>query len=227
MGDPLARPLVVLGGWRTPHWTCATLARRLAMQTDSGAGGALPVSFFTAHRIEDAAERAASAILERWPAPEGGRLEVDAVGISMGGIVGRLLAAMCAGAIRSPNGTAPPIRVVRLFTIGTPHRGARLARLIAPDPAARQMRAGSDFLRRLDEALPASGLEVIPYARLHDGMVGARNASPPGMDPLWRRGPRLLAHLTITRDEAFTRDIARRLKGEATTWETSGPAPHD
>lgn len=212
---PLARPVVVLGGYRTPWLSGALLARRIASLTSGRTGDVLAVSYASAHRIEDATERSRRAI-EAWlgaRAPDTSD-SVDIVGVSMGGIVGRALAA-----------AGTPVR--RLFTIGTPHRGATLAALVAPDPAARAMRPGSAFLASLDEALARRPIEITPYARLFDGMVGATNAAPHGMDPLWRRGPRWLAHLTITSDDAFVADIARRLRGEAPLLTANGPAPRD
>jgi triacylglycerol lipase len=62
------------------------------------------------------------------------------VGHSMGGLVGRsYLATYGAG------------RVTRLVTLGTPHQGTLLARF-GPGRCARQMRPGSDFLRKLADA---------------------------------------------------------------------------
>lgn len=213
---PLARPVVVLGGYRTPWLTGERLAARLASLTSGRREDYLAVAYASAHRVEDAAARAKRAI-EGWQDARGAGgagAGIDVVGISMGGIVGRLLAA---GGV--------PVR--RLFTLGTPHRGALMAGRIAPDPAARSMRRGSALLASLDGALAGGTLEIVPYARVYDGMVGATNAAPVGMHPLWRRGPRWLAHLTITRDDAFALDIARRLRGEAPIATPGGPAPRD
>ncbi len=217
---PLARPVVVLGGYRTPWLTGERLAARLASLTSGRRDDFLSVAYATAHRVEDAAARAKGAI-GRWQsqrgedgadgAPDQG---FDVVGISMGGIVGRMLAA-----------GGMPVR--RLFTLATPHRGALLAGRIAPDPAARALRRGSALLASLDDALAGNTVEIVPYARLYDGMVGATNAAPMGSHPLWRRGPRWLAHLTITSDDAFVVDIARRLRGEAPIATPGGPAPRD
>ncbi len=216
----LARPVVVLGGYRTPWLTGERLAARIASLTSGRRGDFLAVAYASSHSVEDAAARAKRAI-ERWQDARGANgasaafdRGFDVVGVSMGGIVGRLLAA---GGV--------PVR--RLFTLGTPHRGALMAGRVAPDPAARAMRRGSALLASLDGALAGGALEIVPYARVYDGMVGATNAAPVGMHPLWRRGPRWLAHLTITRDDAFTLDIARRLRGEAPIATPGGPAPRD
>ena len=47
------------------------------------------------------------------------------------------------------------------------------------------MRAGSEFLRHLNDADEAAGYEVFPYVRLGDMIVGTPNAAPPGRDPWW------------------------------------------
>ena len=146
--------------------------------------------------------------------------EIDVVGISMGGLVARL-AALPPGA-RAGFGidaSLPRLDVRRLFTLATPHRGAKLAGVVAMDSSARDMKPGSAFLRRLDGAEREGGgreYELVCYARLRDVWVGARNTAPPGMDPIWAPTPTHdLAHMLVSRDRRILLDVARRLRGEA------------
>lgn len=222
---PLERPVAVLGGWRTPHISARALADRLCALTSGNRTDFVALSFLRASRVEEAAGRAAREIERAFGAGKDDRTrEVDVVGVSMGGLVGRTVEA---GLFGRWGERAKRVRVRRLFTLATPHRGARLARLAAPDGAARSMRPGSPFLERLDEALRASEMLVIPYARTRDGMVGATNAAPWGMDPLWLEGPRVMSHLTITQEWRFVIDVARRLRGEEGWVRSTGPAPRD
>ncbi len=221
----LERPVAVLGGWRTPHVTARALADRLCALTSGRPEDFVALSFLRASRVEEAAARASREIDRVFGAGEPGwTREVDVVGVSMGGLVGRTIEASAFG--RWGEG-AKRVRVRRLFTLATPHRGARMARIAAPDGSARSMRPGSAFLARLDDALLASDMELIPYARTRDGMVGATNAAPWGMDPVWLQGPRALSHLTITQEWRFVIDVARRLRADGAWVRSTGPAPRD
>ena len=63
-------------------------------------------------------------------------------------------------------------KVARLVTLGSPHRGTRLARL-GLGPNARQMRLGSDWLNALKAPLPAASVSI--YS-LHDNYVYPQQA---------------------------------------------------
>lgn len=65
--------------------------------------------------------------------------EFNLVGYSMGGII-----------IRETLRQAPELRLRKTVLLHSPHGGTHLAHLL-PIPAVREMRPGSDFLRRLDE----------------------------------------------------------------------------
>lgn len=226
-GAPVAlpRPVAVLGGWRTPHITARALADRLCALTSAQRQDFIAASFLRASRVEEAAAKASREVERAFGiGAEGWTADVDVVGVSMGGLVGR---AIEAGVFGHWGEGARRVRVRRLFTLATPHRGARMARLAAPDGSARSMRAGSSFLARLDESLRASDMEVTAYARTRDGMVGATNASPWGTDPVWLEGPRALSHLTVTQEWGFVIDVARRLRGEEPWIRSDGPAPRD
>ncbi len=209
----LARPLVVLGGWRSPALQSRRLARELRRLTGANPADILAISYPFDWSINRITDRVAHRIHERWPGAE-----VDIAAISMGGLVAR------AAAMNRGNGR-PGIRIRRLFTLATPHRGALLARWLRPDPAAGAMRPGSEFLRSLDAALPGSDYELVCYARLGDYWVGARNTSPPGRDPIWAPSSGLFSHFTVARDARIIADMARRLRAEPPLAGPPSPPP--
>jgi hypothetical protein len=204
----LTRPLLVLSGWRAPGFPAAAMAarlRRLVGETDAGRAGA--VSFTFCNRIEQGPPKVIRAVDRLWPTDDpAATTEIDVVGISMGGLIARAAAAGVEGGRR--------LRIARLFTLGTPHRGARVARWLRPDPSVCSMAPGSEFLATLDRALTAADYELVCYARLRDSWVGASNTAPHGRSPIWKPGPPILAHQTISTDRLIRLDIARRLRGE-------------
>jgi pimeloyl-ACP methyl ester carboxylesterase len=205
----LARPVVILAGWRAPRLAVDLLAARLRRFTGAvGAADMITVAFPFCSTIDRAVERAVEAVSSALPGDHGGPSEVDAIGVSMGGLVARAAAAPA-----TARRLRRRLRVRRLFTLASPHRGARLADMFAPDAAARAMRPGSEFLRWLDGALPCADYTLVCYAREGDRWVGTENAAPPAT-PLIRVPRSLLSHMTITRDPLITLDLARRLRGE-------------
>ncbi|MEO1236636.1 MAG: hypothetical protein AAFX76_07590, partial [Planctomycetota bacterium] len=180
------------------------------------------LSFFGRWSFDACRDRLIAAVDERWPAADPAwTTEVDVVAFSMGGLVARYAAA-------EPwsDGTTPRrLRVRRLFTISTPHRGARLARLPALDARVVDMRPGSDFLGRLDAALADADYALTPYTRLGDWVVGPENTAPPGRNPHWVPTPVLhRQHQEAYRDPRIRADILRRLRDESPLT-TEPPAP--
>lgn len=199
------RPLITLSGWRALALPARLLAARL--QRLIGRADTLSLSFTLINRFDSAAAHIVRRINDRFPSPDPhSTVEVDIVATSMSGLVSRL------AAIRCPD--RPRLRIRRLFTLATPHRGAAIAARIAPDPCVRAMKPGSSLLEQLDAALPSADYELICYARLRDNWVDARNTAPPGRDPLWKDGPLFISHHTITIDRLIIADIARRIRGE-------------
>lgn len=203
----LVNPILALSGWRTPHVSAELLRRRLRARLGVADDRTLAVSFLWLHSIDDAAERLRRATADRFGVAPGGQatVAVDVVGLSMGGLVARR-AAMVDAALPGPR-----LAIARLFTLGTPHRGAKLADLIRVDENSRQMRAGSAWLARLDQALATADYELVCYARTNDWMVGATRTAPVGHTALWRRGVPIVAHHTLGMDGVVLDDIARRL----------------
>lgn len=217
---PLARPVVVLAGWRSPSLQGLGLADRLAPLTSGRRDDYLTISYALTGDIE-AAARHARAVLDRLPA-SGPEREIDVIGISMGGLVARLLASQAGG-------DGPVIR--RVFTIATPHQGAVLARWIRPDRAARAMRPGSPLLRALDDRLAGQSFELVCYAQLRDWWVGATRTCPPGGCACWIDAASpidwVLSHFTSPRRWPIMLDIARRLRGELPLARAGSRPPRD
>ncbi|MEO1129166.1 MAG: hypothetical protein AAFX05_05575 [Planctomycetota bacterium] len=204
----LPRPLLVLSGWRSWPVMAWHLARDIRVQLDVSPDQIAWRSFATVSSFDAAVRRTMQLVTATWPSDDPDwSCEVDVVGVSMGGIIAR---AAAAGTTHHGH----RLRIRRLFTLASPHRGARLAKHIAIDAAARDMRPGSPFLRRLDEALEHADYELICYARLGDQWVGATNTAPPGMDPIWVKPQGLtMSHLMVSNDARIVEDICRRLVG--------------
>src|SRR5690349_17675332 len=90
----LARPLLVLAGWRAPRWPSAMLARRLSDLVGGPADRFAAMAFPLCMTFSAAVPRIARLVEERWPSREPDEtVEVDVVGISMGGLIARAAAA--------------------------------------------------------------------------------------------------------------------------------------
>jgi pimeloyl-ACP methyl ester carboxylesterase len=161
--DP-ERPIVLLHGW---GGFCSSLLplelhlrrhlRRPVVRLDLGLGfGCIRVS----------AARAAEAI-ERVLGELGGR-KVDVVGHSMGGLV-------AAYALKHLDGGR---RIRSVVTLGTPHRGAPLARAAAlllgrVSASLRQMLPGSELVLELARSHVPRGSRLVSLAGLDDTLVPA------------------------------------------------------
>lgn len=214
----LERPVLVLAGYRA--WTIMPITLAKSLRTMTGA----PKSMFgaVAYPISGSFDHAAKTVLRGAEALAGtdGETtgEVDVVAVSMGGLVARYLA--------SPLWKGRRLKVRRMFTLATPHRGAKLAKVVRPDAAARAMKPGSELLTALNAL--ARDYELICYARLRDWWVGARNCAPPGMEPIWVPTPVLtMAHLLVSTDKRLLVDIARRLRGEEPIGKAGQAPPRD
>jgi pimeloyl-ACP methyl ester carboxylesterase len=218
--DPraLERPVVVLGGWHSPgvaNWSVESVVRSL---TSAKADDFLSITY----PLKWTLQSAAGSVLEAMRRRGIDQTEVDLIGISMGGVIARGLAAGMFG--------QAPLRVCRIFTLATPHRGAKITRVVCPDPCAWAMRPDSRFLERLN-AERNGGHELFCYGVLRDWWIGAPNTAPPGMHPYWLDAQaglwRLCSHLAINHERRVTLDIARRLRGEEPIAKRATPPPRD
>lgn len=206
----MPRPIVVLDGWRQPDFSARSLARLIRRLTGVAENRIVSESFLTRSTLDRMADDVVRRVERTWPSDDAEwTTEVDVVGFSMGGIVAR--AAAMPGEAESAR---KRLKIRRLYTIGTPHRGANLAKRIAMDKAARDMRPGTAFLERLNAGLPEAGYELVCYTHTNDRIVGARNAAPPGLEPLWVQGTLFFSHFSTRLDRRILVDLALRLRNE-------------
>lgn len=219
---PLERPLVIALGFADPGMGGVTLTSRLLRVLKMHGEEKLrfvKVVFWSDATFDACRNRLIAQVEQAWPSDDAQwTTEVDVIGISMGGLV-----AEHAAMPRDDGGKR--LRIRRLFTISTPHRGAAMAGMPSLDRRVIDMRADSPFLHSLSEAIASAEYELIPYVRLDDAIVGAANAAPPGCGAWWIANiPGQPAHLLASSDPRIVADIARRLRNEP-PFTINPPAP--
>lgn len=215
-----ARPLVVLGGIYDPGIASSGVARRLRRMVDAE-DLIISISLFGCGTFDQCRARVIEKVQEAFPSDDPDlTTEVDVIAISMGGLVARH-----AAEVKAEGGRRLQIR--RLFTISTPHRGAKLAWLPIFDSRIKDMKKDSAFLKKLDLAWENADYEIYPYTRLGDVIVGPANTAPPGRHPWWTANiPGSFSHLFTMFDPRFLADIARRLRSESPfTHDPPAPLP--
>jgi hypothetical protein len=219
---PLERPVVILGGWHSPGVANWSIESVLRPHTSGRKEDFLSITYPFHLSVGGAAAAAVRTMRERgfWDR------ELDLVGVSMGGVVARGLAAGAFG--------HGEMRVRRIFTIATPHRGAKIARVAVLDRCAWELRPGSKFMagiNRRNGEERNSGPELVCYGALRDWWIGARNTAPPWAQPHWIDVPpgfgRLCSHFAINHDRRVLVDIALRLRGEEPIAKCASEPPRD
>lgn len=204
----LERPVVVLGGYHDIGIGPAAFVGRL--RDAVGDERMISVVYPFSCSFDDCRRTVIRAVEKRFPSEDAAEtVEVDVTGLSMGGIVARHAAIERPGEKR--------LRIKRLFTVSTPHRGAVRASLPTVHQIHRDLRSGSPFLRALYAAEGDDrDYEIIPYVRLGDWIVGPENAAPrDAAAAYWVPNPPLQsAHWGAPLDPRIVADIARRLRGE-------------
>jgi len=220
---PLRRPLVVIGGFLDPNLSPPWYAHFFGELANGQKIIPVSVGYCTSfeqcrQRIIDAVDKAVPSSDPIWTT------QVDVVGASLGGLVARYAAA-------PSDDPAYPRRlnIARLFSISSPHSGAKMALSIAPTNYIRQMRPGSQFLQTLAHFDASAGYELYPYVQLDDDIVGDRYAAPPGRNVYWLPNDVALPpHLSAMIDPRILADIALRLRGQAPfTLAPPSPLPQD
>lgn len=207
---PLQRPVVVVGGFMDvglgPWWVIDNVTEH------TGDDRVLGVTFPLWMSMDDARQHLVSETRERF-----GDVEVDVIGLSMGGVIPRDAAL--------PHEGEPSLRIVRLFTIASPHSGAQMADVPGVIEQHLSLREGSDYLNTMNAALPDARYQLFAYTRTRDRTVGEQFTAPPGQSPRWVENPWFApAHYGAFNDERILADILRRLRGEA-PWSHDPPAP--
>lgn len=238
----LLRPVVVLNGYHGLPTLANRVARRLGEMTSGKPGDFLAISYTFSGDLDDVCGTILREVEARWPSPDPERtIEVDVVGVSMGGIAARwaALTPEARAEVRGRSMSEDPdpadqgpalrkrLRIARLYTISAPHRGSRMAEILALDPATADMRGGSAFLHAIDTALPGAGFELVCYTQCRDNLVGATRTAPPGQEPIWTSGTLVFSHFTASRNPMFLVDIARRLRGETPLLQAGDAPPAD
>ena len=217
----LERPVVVLSGYRSPSGASSGLARQIRKLTGAEHDQVVPIAYAFAGTIETPAGKVIDRVEQNFPSDDPvWTTEVDVVAISMGGLVARLAAAE--PELRGePDGKR--LKIGTLYTLASPHRGVVLADWVAVDSASRDMVEGSEFLSTLDAAFVSAGYELVPYAVLRDGWVGATRAAPVGQEPIWVPGRLMMSHHMVSMNRRIQTDLARRLHGEEPMGRPSQP----
>ncbi|MBX3359803.1 MAG: hypothetical protein KF745_15415 [Phycisphaeraceae bacterium] len=213
------RPVVVIGGIYDPGWVAANCRKRLEAELTPGTP-IVSTGQLGSWTIDGYRDRIIDLVETSFPSDTPGQtIEVDVVAFSLGGLAARY------SAIPRDDG-GKRLRIARLFTIASPHRGADLvSRIPRVDPIADDVKEGSEFHRLLDEALPNAEYELFAYVRLGDEVVGEANAAPAGAGVWWvPNQPMQMSHMDAYKDPRILADIARRLRGEE-PFALSPPAP--
>ncbi len=217
---PLERPVIIAAGLFDAGMSVDQMAGTLRRVTgDNHMVVTATFMSLTTGSFDGCRDHLIEKVERAWGTTDTGEtIEVDVIGFSMGGLVARH-----ASRPRTDGGTRLDIR--RLFTISTPHRGARMAGMPSFDDRTVDMRSGSEFLAELDDALPDADYVMYNYTRLGDWIVGAENAAPPGQTAWWVPAPPAsFSHLGAATDPRIMADIARRLRGDPPLT-TEPPAP--
>lgn len=221
---PLDRPVIVVGGYRSPDPFVNSMVVVLTRMTSGDRDDFLRHATWLENDIETAAAELVEEINDRFPSPsETETVEVDVVGLSMGGLISRF----AADRLQSERPGARRLKINRLITLASPHRGAIIAEKtpLIEDRAVSDMIRSSLFITKLDEAYEGD-YEIIPYVRCKDGVVGAVNAAPPGRTAIWVSAPHFGgSHIGISEDLRIITDVARRLRGEQPKGTEGEPLP--
>ena len=214
---PLDRPVVACAGWADPGFVSAYWPKQIRRSFTDADHETVGVKFTGRYDFDGCRDRLITAVDAAFPTNDPDwTVEVDVVAFSMGGLVARYAAAPPVPTSIDPErpSSRRRLKIRRLFTISTPHRGATMARVLTPERRIISMRAGSPFLTRLDQVWPARRYDFVAYTRLHDPIVGTANTAPPGVTPYWVAAPPLArSHQEAYRDPRIVADILRRLRG--------------
>ncbi|HEX8875260.1 MAG TPA: hypothetical protein VF777_00815 [Phycisphaerales bacterium] len=209
----LDRPVLILSGYRAPGVMGGNMARRVAWLLGAPIDDFRMISYPHMGDLDRVAHTVDRILRREFPTDQ----EFDVVGISMGGLIARMLAADDYARERG----LQRLRMKNLFTMATPHLGAKIAAHIHVDKAATEMQIGSPRLAWLN-ALPRD-YALHCYAILNDITVGAKQTSVHGEHPMWVRGTPLFSHSLITEHPLVVLDVAARIAGVEGVLEKSPP----
>ena len=185
------RPVIVLHGYAMNRANFVPLAYRMAK---AGIGPIVGFEYWTLGRTA-AAARQLGWFVDQVRATTGAA-QVDLVGHSMGGVVGRYYVTL-------GGGDGP---VHRLITIGSPHAGTEVSKIGVGHPT-RELVAGSALLARVAAARPPVHTRITAIWSRADAMV-------PGGDVPNAEMIRYddLGHVALLASRRVARDVIERLR---------------
>jgi triacylglycerol lipase len=149
-------PILLVHGLVDNRSVFARLRRELRRR---GFGRVVSLNYSVLTQDVRAAAATLAEVVERL-AGETGYERVHVVGHSMGGLIARYY-------VQRMGGDA---RVHTLVTLGTPHEGTWVARVL-PHPLLRQLRPGSDVARELAQPAPGCRTRFVAFASTLDEIV--------------------------------------------------------
>ena len=187
------RPIIVVHGYAMNRANFLPLALRLRR---AGLGPVIGFEYWTLGRTAAAARQLAWFIEDVRAAT--GAAQVDVIGHSMGGLVGRYYVALAGG-----DGI-----VKNLVTLGSPHTGTELSAVSLGHPT-RELGLGSALITRLAAAPPPSHTQVTVVWSRGDALVpGARQLAFPGAEVIMYPD---LGHVALLGSRRVARAVIERL----------------
>jgi hypothetical protein len=224
---PLARPVVVLGGYRGPESETNGIMATLADATSGKVSDFAAVSYRWYDDLDEICDKIVREVNAKFPSKDpASTIEVDVVGISLGGLAARWAAIPPEERVRQgemawrrEDGTMPTkrLKIVRLYTVVAPHQGVTMSSfLLPPGGVLADMGADSGVVTTVNRRLAEgkSTYEVVAYGSPRDSISGDANFAPPGMKAVWTGGNLTGTHWAQIDNPIFYADIARRLRGE-------------
>lgn len=190
------RPVIVIHGFAMNRANFVPLAFRLAR---AGLGPIIGFEYWTLGRTAAAARQLAwftDRVLALTGSPQ-----VDIIGHSMGGVVGRYYVTLLGG-----DGA-----VANLVTIGSPHAGTDISDLGIGHPA-RELLVGSRLVQRLAAAQPPQDTRMLMLLSHADALVPAHGQLGLAIPRAERIVYDDLGHVALLGSRRVARDIIRRLK---------------
>jgi triacylglycerol esterase/lipase EstA (alpha/beta hydrolase family) len=188
------RPVILVHGYAMNRANFLPLARRLGK---AGLGPVLGFEYWSLGKTASAAKRLGEYVDEVRAAT--GAAEVDIIGHSMGGVVGRYYVQLGGG-----DGI-----VRNLITIGSPHAGTDVSAVGIGRPT-KELFFGSNLLERLRTApLPRQTRMTVIRSRSDALVPGARQARIVGVDEIVYED---LGHLSMLASRRVARVIIDRLR---------------
>jgi hypothetical protein len=210
--QPLNRPLLIVGGFMDPG--IAPLFLQHQFKNFTSDSQIISVSLGDCFTFDDCRMKIIRAADASFPTTDLSKTtEVDVIGYSLGGVATRF------AATEEMDHHKPPrrLRIARLFTISSPHRGARAAKfplqLLALQEA---LLPNSPFIEELNNRANLNhSYPIYPYVRLDDEIIGVENAAPPGQIAWWVPTPQFSnPHLNAFSDPRIIADILLRLHSQ-------------